>query len=360
MKFVLELTIQLLCWLPLVATAQDLGKIWIEDQCLYVNIPEEGLLIFDNTDAYEPKEIGYLPIPENHEMAVADGILYANHYEDLITIDIRAYLAGGGAQCAVVARMPGAFPKYRTTEQRIGVCNALPSSNALLSPQGGSMSSMAFDDAQDPNYLYVVHDRSLLVFRIGEARGSLQRVGDQVRVDDAVETIFAAGDQLYLGAQSGLHIFSIAQREKPVQVGRYVHVQSCDPVVVENGIAYVTLHDGSRCGRTVNELQIIDVSNPRSPRLLSRHSMEHPHGLGVDNKRVFLADGNAGLKVFNATTPGRLLPLMTDTAIHGAYDLILIPGVRRLILVAGNQVIQYAYNNITGSLTRLSEILVEY
>ena len=359
MKILLELSIHLLCYLPLFLTAQDLGKIWIDDQHLYVNIPEEGILIFDNSDVYEPVEMGYLPIPECHEIAIADGILYANHYDDLITIDLQAYLADKGRSCKVINRISGVFPQYRSGGHRIEVCNVLPSSSALAASQGGSMSSIAFDNAENPDFLYIVQGNSIATFRVTERRGGIQKVGANLAVNDFVETILVEGNRLYIGAKSGLHIYSIQNRQKPVRVGRYNHIHGCDPVVVEDNIAYVTIHDGNRCGRTINELHIVDVSNASMPKLISSHSMRNPHGIGVDNKCLFLADGDAGLKVLNATIPSRLQSLTTDTKIRGAFDVIVMAALRRLILVAGNEVIQYTYNT-SGQLTRLSEIQVEY
>jgi hypothetical protein len=48
-------------------------------------------------------------------------------------------------------------------------------------------------------------------------------------------------------------------------------------------------------------LEVIDVKDLKNPVLLKTYLMTNPHGLGIDNKTLFICDGDDGLKVFDAS-----------------------------------------------------------
>jgi hypothetical protein len=50
-------------------------------------------------------------------------------------------------------------------------------------------------------------------------------------------------------------------------------------------------------------LDVIDLQNIANPVLLKSYPMTEPYGLGIDNKTLFVCDGAAGLKIFDATDP---------------------------------------------------------
>lgn len=81
------------------------------------------------------------------------------------------------------------------------------------------------------------------------------------------ENISTAGNYLYVINKEGMSIFDINGRGKPQRVGflegRYPSINS---IYVSNGLAYL-------CG---DQLDIIDVSNNISPKLLSTYQMESP------------------------------------------------------------------------------------
>ena len=82
-----------------------------------------------------------------------------------------------------------------------------------------------------------------------------------------------AGELLYVSALSGISIYDIANPRAPVQIGRLElpHSQNED-VDVGNGILLVS--DDPFAGRGI--LHVIDVRNPRNPRLLSTYSTFRP------------------------------------------------------------------------------------
>jgi hypothetical protein len=73
--------------------------------------------------------------------------------------------------------------------------------------------------------------------------------------------------------------------------------------------------------------------------------MTEPYGLGIDTKTLFVCDGSAGLKIYDATDPFRidehLLKTFTDI---NATDVI--PAGASLILLATDGIYQYDYSDL--------------
>ncbi len=188
----------------------------------------------------------------------------------------------------------------------------------------GSLARFATSD----NYLYSVDASTLKVFNITNEKVPFF-IGETY-VDFGVETIFALGDLLFLGTRSGVFIYDISNPESPEYVSVYSHVQSCDPVVVNGNYAYSTLSTSGPCSEGVNELDIINISNPHSPNLVKTVQMDNPKGLGISGTLLFVCD--EGLKVFNLTdpvNPDYLYKIQID-----AFDVIPID---TLLLVATEQ-----------------------
>ena len=131
---------------------------------------------------------------------------------------------------------------------------------------------------------------------------SKPKKASKVRVPFDVETLFAYKDNLYVGSSSGMYIYDKSTPTQPTRIVDFSHAQSCDPVVVSDDVAFVTLNTGSNCwnGRTgVNRLEMVDVKTPDKPKLIKAVDMWEPSGLGVDGKYLFICDGSSGLKVFD-------------------------------------------------------------
>jgi hypothetical protein len=117
-------------------------------------------------------------------------------------------------------------------------------------------------------------------------------------------------------------------------------------VVVEGDYAYVTLRTGTRCFGNVNRLDIIDISNLSSPKEVKTYDMTNPHGLGIDNDILFLCDGEAGLKIYNAADKMKLHEnLLARYPDNRAFDVIPLDGV--LMMVGDSGIYQYDYKVLT-------------
>ncbi|WP_332367968.1 hypothetical protein [Spirosoma telluris] len=129
------------------------------------------------------------------------------------------------------------------------------------------------------NTLYTISNTDLQAYDISAS--SNPQKGSKTRLGFGVETIFPYKNNLFIGTQTGMYIYDINQPNTPKSVGIYTHVLSCDPVVVQGNYAYVTLRSGTNCRNqsvTTNSLDVIDISNLASPKLLRSYSMTNPRG----------------------------------------------------------------------------------
>jgi hypothetical protein len=85
--------------------------------------------------------------------------------------------------------------------------------------------------------------------------------------------------------------------------------------------------------------------------------MSNPHGLGKDGDLLFVCDGNAGLKIYDASNPLTVAYniVYTYPSIN-AYDVIPVGDV--LFMIGDDGLYQYDYSNIQN-ITLLSKISVE-
>jgi hypothetical protein len=62
------------------------GKIWVYDNFIFVIEQYKGIHILDNTDPQNPKNLGFIQIDGCTDVAVNNGIIYANNAVDLIGV----------------------------------------------------------------------------------------------------------------------------------------------------------------------------------------------------------------------------------------------------------------------------------
>lgn len=213
--------------------------------------------------------------------------------------------------------------------------------------QPGSMTRFAING----NYMYVVSSTNLTVYEI--TKGNFRQV-DEIPVEWGLETISTMNDYLYLGTRAAMYIYSIADRTRPQFIFRYAHIRSCDPVVVQGNRAYVTLRNGTNCGGGENVLDVIDISDPNAPKLITQFALESPGGLGVNGNCLFVCEGAYGLKMLNvANDKVEVINELKD--IH-AYDVIVQSGS---VTVTGEDgVFQYTYDCATATMDLVSKIPV--
>lgn len=227
-------------------------------------------------------------------------------------------------------------------------------SNAITNTigQGGSMSRFAI--AQ--NHLYVLTKNSLYTFDIATDNNPIQEDSTIVHSIAEVETIFPSDSTLFFGSTSGMIMFNIETPSNPQFLSIYKHIVSCDPVVAQGNKAYVTLRTGSRCPRGLNVLEVIDISNLKSPTLVNSIVMTNPQGLGILNGQIIVCD-YAKLKLYNLDEVNSGPAQMVQSYKIDATDLI--PQFQsNKIIVRGSDGI-YQFSIVNNEFNLLSKIPIE-
>ena len=370
----------------------DYGKICFYEGYIYISATGKGIHIIDNRNPASPQNIGFIELLGNADLAIRYGKLYADALIDLLWFDINnpaqpklegrlenvfqdalpmpdnnygidyRYMQGyDGSKGVIVgwtvtSRTESHY--YETGGWGFGsrdklmnsspgsISSSGPSSNSSSNGANGSMSRFALYK----DYLYTVINNYMSIIDLSGSEP--KKAAENILVGWDVETIFSYKDNMFMGTPTGMLIYSVANPLKPERLVAVWHVFGCDPVVVENDIAYVTVHSGNLCGQNNNNLIIYDVSNVKEPKHIVTYAMKHPKGLGIDNGTLFLCDD--GLKIFNAGNPQTLMAnLLAHYSGMAGYDVI--PFNKVLMMIAEDGLYQYDYSDLT-KISQLSKL----
>lgn len=356
-----------------------LGKMTFYEGYLFISEPEKGIHIIDNRNPANPQIIGFIELIGNADLSVRNGLLYADSFVDLVWFDISNpaiptlkgrlenvfitalpnidngfnidYNLAYGTEAKgvivgwelkerteeVVHYTGGWIGGWRENDMVYASMNGGPSkgSNGI----NGSMSRFAIYEG----HLYTVINNQMNVFDLDKDIPSKDSTNTYIGRN--VETIFSYKNYMFMGTPTGMLIYSVKDPVKPKYVSEIQHVFGCDPVVVENDMAYVTIHSGNNCGQDNNDLFIVDVSIIEKPKQIASYAMKNPKGLGIDNNKLFLCDD--GLKVFNAEKPQELI---SNLLVHytGMDGFDVIPYNNILMMIANDGLYQYDYSNLNN------------
>lgn len=218
------------------------------------------------------------------------------------------------------------------------------SGNNLTTGTGGSTTRMTIID----DYLYAIADSEVQLFDITTPASPNPWV--RVQVDWNIETLFPYGDYLLIGAADGLHILDNTDPANPDYIADFTHATAIDPVVAEGDYAYVTLRSESG---GPNELNIVDISDIRNPREVNTYAMQFPGGLAVTEEKLFICDGQAGIKIYNREDP---VQLEIAEVVPGVDCRDVIVDDDTLYVITENRFIQYDHEVSPPML--MSEIFV--
>jgi len=363
------------------------GKIYFYNDYILINEQREGIHVIDNANPANPVQLSFITIPGNIDMAVRGSILYADNYTDLLSIDL-----SDPQNPQLMSRSEEVFPHhgenaegellvyYQQEEVRetmeCEVANGLVDewasdpnilfadasggfnrggAGAKTTGVGGSMARFTITE----EHLYTVDRSTLRVFSLSNP--TMPSRVSEVGVGWDIETIFPYEDKLFIGSTTGMFIFDNSNPAAPEWMSSFAHATGCDPVYVKDNYAYVTIHDGTVCnGDDINQLDLIDISNPRTPFLEKSFPMDHPHGLSIKENLLFLCEGQYGLKVFDIKEPKELDENQLSHRRDGAaYDVIVVPGQDNVLLLIGEDgFYQYNFDN-PSDLELLSSIPVK-
>lgn len=352
------------------------GKIYFYSPYLLINERNEGIHVIDNSDPTNPQNITFIAIPGNVDMAVKSNVLYADNHIDLLSIDI-----SDPTNANLLSRTENVYIDNYQTDPDLGIVvdyneievteavdcssngwraqddiavfesNTNGNSSAPTQGVGGSMARFTLVG----DFLYIVTNVNLQTYSLANPFNPVQ--SNTILVGNNIETIFPFNGHLLIGSQSGMFIYELSDPAAPAYTSEFIHIQSCDPVVAEGDLAFVTLRGGNLCGGWQNQLDIIDISNMNNPMLLVTHPMVEPYGLGIDNGTLFICDGSAGLKIYSTQDIFNI----EDNQIAAypdidAYDVIPFNNV--LLMIGEDGFFQYDYSDL-NNISLLSSIPVE-
>jgi hypothetical protein len=173
------------------------------------------------------------------------------------------------------------------------------------SGQGGSLARFTIVN----NHLYTIDNQNLSVFDVTNAGTPVFKRNVAIGFD--IEALFPFKDKLFIASRFAMYIYDISNPELPVQESEVQHFTGCDPVVVNDSIAFLTIHGGNSCGSTINQLNTYDITNVKAPILLSSTPMTNPYGLGLKDSILYICDNGAGLRVLNVKNPYNIIEIIT-------------------------------------------------
>ncbi len=373
---------------------ESAGRIYFKDGYLFINEPGQGIHVIDNKNPSSPVVRNFINIPGNYDLAIRGAVLYADSYMDLLSFDIsdinqvrlinreENILRSGNFMGFTVDESRNIVITYKQEEKveitendcsayleswggrfwgggvimfetaqanRGSFLNLSPGGISSGAGIGGSMARFTIVDS----YLYMLN-------AFGVETASLENpvkpvIINNLQVGWGLETIFPYEDKLFIGSTTGMHILGISNPAAPEHISTYQHLFACDPVVVEGNYAYVTLRTGTACRMAnLNVLEVIDISNVQNPKLVKAYPMHNPHGLGIDDGILFLCDGDAGLKIFDATDPLKIdQHVLAKYPSINAYDVIPFGNV--LMMIGAGGLYQYSYAD-PNSISQISHI----
>ena len=346
------------------------GKLYVYGNYIFLNESQEGIHIIDNSQPTSPRNIAFISIPGNVDMAVNGSTLYADSHRDLIAFDI-----SNPKQAVAKKFLNNVFPhrdsyytNYSaafnpdsvtmvagwTTKDTVVDCetyrvyysqyyaNSGPDMmGGYAAPRmGGSGGSMArFTLMEDK--LYTVTTSHLKTFDISNPQDPVFTTETQPG-NWNIETIYPMKDKLFIGTSSGMYIYDASNGNNPTIMGTFAHARGCDPVVADNDYAYVTLRSGNACDGFTNQLDVVGISNLMTPTLVKTYKMTNPHGLSKDGNLLFICDGKDGLKVYDATNIHDL-KLLKHVKGMETYDVIAWNKIA--LVVTKSALYQFDYTN---------------
>jgi hypothetical protein len=348
------------------------GKIFVKGNYVFLNEIDRGIHVIDFSNPANPRNLAFINIPGCVDMAVRANYLYADLYTDLVTLDItdplkvkvqqyqesvfphRIYMNGFMADTTKFItnwiRVDTVLKKDHDPEGfpiLLGPLSMEMSSSAI-NGVGGSMARFGLLDDR----MYTVSHMDLKIFNTSNpAAPNFIKTIKLNRGD--IETIFPYQKNLFIGTESAMMIFNATDKDNPAYLSTFSHARACDPVIADQSFAYVTLRSNNLCRGFVNQLDVVNVTQLLSPRLVKTYLLTQPAGLSKVQNWLFFCYGSDGLIIFDATRADDI-QLLKTIPLKKTYDVITVNGIAITVAEDGIYFIDYRNPNqafITGKIT---------
>jgi hypothetical protein len=361
------------------------GKITVAEKYIFLAEQGKGIHVIDNSDPSVPRNVSFINIPGNEDLAITGSTLYADSYGDLVTFDIRNPL-----HVAAKNFVTNVFPDhnnyyysrgywtdtlhnpdsinviigwtardttvdYDPNGNYTGYYNSCPNCASAPSVFNANVSAPGIGTGVATNgstarfnimnsFLYTVGASNLTTFNISQPYNP--SFSSSVQIDPHVETIYTLKNKLFIGTNNGMYMYDVQMSPATPQLaGEFVHLRACDPVIADDNYAYVTLNDASACLGSFNQLQIVDIHDLANSFLVNSYQLIHPEGLSKDGNNLFICDGKDGLKIFNVADV-KNLHLIKQLKDADVRDIISQNGLA--IVVAADGIYQYDYTDLNN------------
>ncbi len=338
------------------------GKIITYQNYIFINKPNEGVHVVDNSNPAAPVNLHFIQIPGSLDLSIIDDHLYSDMFSALVVFDISDVTQPDLIEEFTVEEVfyydpyrtltledrpiDYTYTQYEPIDNSLGIVTGwdieirrepleeqvmylrLEDDVALLQNSldtAGEFNSVSTAGSMTrflpiDRYLYTINFNELVLFSIDEnyqpSRFARLDTGTQA------ETLFQLNDLLFVGSTTGMLMYDVASPDNPNYLNSIEHFRSCDPVVADEQYAYVTLRGGTNCFTDTNELQIIDIRNPEELSVVAKQIMFNPHGLALHKNHLLVCDGSAGLKVIDVNNREEPRIIATEE-IPFAYDIIV-------------------------------------
>ena len=225
------------------------GKIYIYGNYIFLNESNEGIHIIDNTNPSTPKNLAFVPVPGNIDLAVKGNILFADSYSDLVAFDISnplnvtakkfvnnvfpyrnvyyAYygdavtanpdsirvITGWKTHDTVVSCGNGGDPRvYDYMSLASASAGGYSTQRAASNGQGGSMARFTLMN----DYLYTVSYRELYSFNVSTPQDPKYINKSVIPDNQMIETIYPFKNKLFIGSTTGMYIYDVSTPGSPV------------------------------------------------------------------------------------------------------------------------------------------------
>lgn len=345
------------------------GKIYVYGDYLLINEPDLGIHVVDNKIPANPRFISFIKIPGNSDLAVRNGLLYADSYIDLVVLDLK-----NPQDVIEVFRVENAFPAYGKDEKlgllvaykSAGVTETFPCSenssnsffdgNVIWSRESSLTSGLKTPSGtvgiggstarftMNQGLLYTVSISNLSAFKL-EDNGTTKQVSTQ-NVGWNIETIYPFEGLLFIGSQSGMYIYSLDNPENPSLLSTFEHWRACDPVASDGKTAFVTLRDGTECEGFLNQLDVINISDVKNPKLIKSYPLYHPIGLSINQGLLFICEDDKGIKLYDTKDLNAIdKNLIYQDKSFSAVDIIVLEDAKIAIITGEDGIWQFSYKN---------------